>query len=397
MNRYFFSKTGILLCLLKLSTVNVNAQVTLEPTRYIRTDFFKESNITVDTGIVYGEAIDWQGVNDVQKFNIYYPKASADKISARPFILLFHGGGYHTEDDFSNRNQWNELCMMLAQRGFVAATVDYRVGWNDNNSIVDNNSKGHTKLEPTSVFALYRALQDSRAALRYFSANAATYGIDTANIFVGGRSAGGDISLWNAFLNQHELDSLILKYIPGGCHSVLGSLDSSTNSIRANYRIRGVINMWGPIADTIFITPNEALAIPIIMFHGTDDSSVPYKKFAEPGYAYTRSGSFLIAERYKHLGANYELNTKKGGGHGEDFSDECMAEHVAAFFNNVMDGKPVSAEYSSEVSFGWKVQMFCEWDGWPNIILLVAIAAGGWFIIRAVRRRKKLKAARIEA
>lgn len=387
MKRY--SGTALIL-LFQLPLILLNAQIIQEDSaRYVKPGYFTEKDIVVDTGVVYGEATDWKGNRDVQKFNIFYPADRVETCNARPFILLFHGGGYHEEDEFCNRNQWNSLCMMLACRGFVAATVDYRVGWNDNGEEPDNDASGVQKLEPTSIFALYRALQDSRAALRYFSANAFRYKIDPDNIFIGGRSAGGDISLWNAFTNQHELDSMIMEFIPEGCHSILGSLDSSTNDISAKYRIRGVINMWGPIADTVFISPEEAFATPIIMFHGTDDRAVPYKMFAPPDYAYKRMGSFYIAERYRHLGAHYELNTKTGGGHGEDFSDEFLAEHISAFFNNVMDGKTVSAEYASEVSFGWKLQMFCEWDGWPNIIPVIALLLTAWLILRRFRNKRK--------
>ena len=99
--------------------------------RFIDNNFFHHNKISIDTNITYGVAIDWLGFPDTQKFHIVYPKQTVDSLKYRPFVLLIHGGGFHTEDDFSNKNQWNKLCIMLAQRGFVAATIDYRVGWKD--------------------------------------------------------------------------------------------------------------------------------------------------------------------------------------------------------------------------------------------------------------------------
>ncbi len=366
------------------------AQIDCQSSRFTNVNFFTEEQIAEDTGIVYGVATDWLGVVDTQKLDIAYPKLTIDTLKRRPFILLIHGGGYHTEDEFSNRHQWNEQCLMFAQRGFVSATIDYRVGWKDNGSIADDNSKNGPQLEPTSVFAVYRALQDARAALRFFVANAEVYGIDTNSIFVGGRSAGGDISLWIAFSNQRELDSLISEFIPEGCHNSLGSLDSSTNTIQAHFKIRGVMNMWGPIADTALISREEAFAIPIIMFHGTDDASVPFKKFARPEYAYTRYGSYFIAMRYRNLGACYELHTKNGGGHGEDFSREYLAEHISKFVKNVLCDSCQSQEFESEISLGWKFEQFLTSDLWSNVFV-VLLLAGILFAGRRIYTRRKRK------
>ena len=363
---------------------NLFSQNYCQTNRFVNANFFTENKIQIDTSITYGVAIDWLGVVDTQKFHIAYPKLNIDTLQQRPFIMLMHGGGYHTEDDFSNKNQWNKLCLLLAERGFVAATIDYRVGWKDPDE--DWDPKG--KVEPTAVHAVYRAFQDARAALRYFVHNASVYGIDTNNIFIGGRSAGGDISLHTAFLSQQNIDSLIAT-LSIDSHKLLGSLDSSTNSLTEKYKIRGVINMWGPIPDTVFIDASEAHSIPIIMFHGTDDKSVPYKKFCPPDYSYTRYGSYYIAQRYKHLGACYQLNTKLGGGHGEDFDNEFLADHISSFFKNVLCNTCKSEEFESKVSLKWKIELFFSSGVYLNIIAVIILIFIIVLLRKFIRRRKQ--------
>jgi len=365
---------------------DADGQTYLQSNRFIDSKFFSDEKITIDSSVTYGVAIDWLGVADTQKFNIAYPKLNIDTLQRRPFVMLMHGGGYHTEDDFSNKNQWNDLCVLLAKRGFVAATIDYRVGWKDPDD--DWNPKG--KIEPTAVNAVYRAFQDARAALRYFVHNAFVYGIDTNNIFIGGRSAGGDISLHTAFLSQQNIDSLI-STIGLDCHKAFGSLDSSTNSLTEKYKIRGVINMWGPIPDTAFIDPSEAQAIPIIMFHGTDDKSVPYKKFCPPDYPYTRYGSFFIAQRYKNLGCCYQLHTKIGGGHGEDFDNDFLADHISSFLKNVLCSTCKSEEFESEVSFRWKFERFFSSGDYLNFVAIILLILIAVFVIRVIKKRKRKK------
>jgi predicted esterase len=366
---------------------NLMSQNFCESQRFIKADFFDESVITFDTNLVYGSAIDWKGREDVQKFHIFYPKPGNDPIKQRPFIMLMHGGGFKPEDDFSNKNQWNELCKLFAKRGFVAATIDYRVGWDDRKKKWKDYTPEERK-NSTGVKAIYRANQDARAALRYFVSNAARFGIDTNNIFIGGRSAGGDLSLATAFMTQRNLDSTLYTVIPIDCHKLFGSLDSSTNNLKNKFRIRAVANMWGPIPDTAFISEAEARSIPIIMFHGTDDQSVPYKKWETDNFPFVQYGSFFIAQRYKHLGACYELNTKINGDHGEDFWNDFLAERMSLFFKNVMCNTCKSGEFESDVSLKWKLHLFFSSGAVMNLIVVLAVIAVVFFIFKTLRKKK---------
>jgi acetyl esterase/lipase len=95
--------------------------------------------------------------------------------------MMVHGGGFIS----GNKDNMAKFCQRFADSGFVAATVEYRMGW----TVRDPISKGKTQLN-TQMAASYRANQDVNAAMRYIVSKANYYAIDTNKIFVGGASAG---------------------------------------------------------------------------------------------------------------------------------------------------------------------------------------------------------------
>ena len=351
------------------------------PARYTGKGYFKIEEIQTETDAFYGTAQDWKGRPDTQYVNLFYPNLNVDSLKRRPFIMLLHGGGLRDEDEKGQKNQWNTFCYELAQRGFAAATIDYRVGWDEKSK--ENLTKEN--LLSSATIAAYRAYQDARAALRYFVHHAAAYGIDTNNLFIGGRSAGGDISLVTAFLSQQNIDSLSSLHIPVSGHELLGSLDEADNTLTDKFKIRGVINMWGPIPDTSFISRAEAASMPILMFHGTNDDVVPYKRFYSAGYPYSRDGSYNIAQRYKHLGGCYELNTKIDGGHGQDFTNEFLAVHIADFITNVMNNHCISSEQLTSLPLKTKIKSLISSVFFIPVSLcsiIILILTGRFIIVR---------------
>src|ERR1700727_998887 len=55
------------------------------------------------------------------KLNLARPK-QADGL--RPAVVCIHGGGFRA----GNRQRWDGVCRQLAERGYVAVTVTYRLG-----------------------------------------------------------------------------------------------------------------------------------------------------------------------------------------------------------------------------------------------------------------------------
>ncbi|BFM13231.1 alpha/beta hydrolase [Simiduia litorea] len=87
----------------------------------------------------------------------------------RPAILLVHGGGWNSGE----RRLWQPIAYALAQRGYVAMTVSYR-------------------LSPQARYPA--AGNDLIAALESIRASAAELGINTRALFIAGGSAGGQLA-----------------------------------------------------------------------------------------------------------------------------------------------------------------------------------------------------------
>ncbi|MEJ7608749.1 MAG: alpha/beta hydrolase [Bryobacteraceae bacterium] len=90
---------------------------------------------------------------------------------ARPAVILVHGGGFRR----GNRQSYLPLAIKLAERGYVAATVSYR-------------------LAPRHQFPA--PVHDVKAAVRFLRANAARFQIDPDRIGAFGSSAGGHLALF---------------------------------------------------------------------------------------------------------------------------------------------------------------------------------------------------------
>jgi acetyl esterase/lipase len=99
--------------------------------------------------------------------DLYLPKGRAGK--PVPAIVFVHGGGWRS----GVRANFAPMAIRMAQRGYAAATVSYR-------------------LSPEAPYPA--AIDDVKAALRWMRDNAGRYGIDPVRIAVGGGSAGGQIA-----------------------------------------------------------------------------------------------------------------------------------------------------------------------------------------------------------
>ena len=101
------------------------------------------------------------------QLDVFYPTAKRRR--GYPAVLFIHGGGWRS----GNRSQHVPMAQQLAAKGYVTATVEYRL----------------------STEALYpAAVTDLKAAIRWLRANAKNYSIDTTKIAVWGFSAGGQLA-----------------------------------------------------------------------------------------------------------------------------------------------------------------------------------------------------------
>ncbi|TWT94630.1 alpha/beta fold hydrolase [Stieleria varia] len=100
------------------------------------------------------------------EMDVYRPKGVWGQL---PAVVCIHGGGWAN----GNRTSHEKIAQALAARGYVAATISYR-------------------LSGEAPFPA--AIHDCKAAVRFLRANAREYGIDDAKIGAIGLSAGGHLT-----------------------------------------------------------------------------------------------------------------------------------------------------------------------------------------------------------
>jgi hypothetical protein len=233
--------------------------------RFTDVALFDSSDIRIDSNIVYGISKNYfSNVNDTLMMDVFYPDTITDTMSARPFILLIHGGAFMS----GNRREMDYQCMEFARRGFVTATISYRLGWNCTGTDFLSICLLCGNLNVNIKTATYEAAQDGRAAMRYINANAAQYKIDPSNYFIGGTSAGSITTLHVAYWDQQEANAFC-----SACTGQVGLLDTSGNSLPDNYQFKGVIDNCGGITKDSSLLNNGNL--PMISFHDEGDCIVP--------------------------------------------------------------------------------------------------------------------------
>jgi acetyl esterase/lipase len=117
--------------------------------------------------VIFEEGIEFSNPdNQHLQLNLAQPKQAEGKL---PAVVCIHGGGFRAGD----RKDYNGLCKKLAARGYVAATITYR-------------------LSPKYQFPA--AVFDCKAAIRWMKINAEKYHVDPRRIAVLGGSAGGHLA-----------------------------------------------------------------------------------------------------------------------------------------------------------------------------------------------------------
>ncbi len=195
------------------------------------------------------------------KMDIYQPKNDSEK--KRPAVLVMHGGAFAA----GSKNDYDQhtvtYCDSLAARGFVTAAVQYRLGIT---AVIKDKALTIDSLDFSRT--VYRGIQDVRAAVRYFRANADELGIDPNRIYLIGNSAGAILSLENIYMDKESEIPPAAKNAPD-----LGGLDA--------YGVQGygsqanaVAALWGAVHDPKII---EDVKKPVLLVHGKADSTVVWK------------------------------------------------------------------------------------------------------------------------
>lgn len=315
-------KNTIILLVISLIGTPLFSQFCTSDFRFTELESFSISEIDTIVDIEYGAATNFMGSEDTLLLDAYFPRIGIDTMTERPAVLMIHGGGFSS----GNKEQRRQECIALAQRGYVAFSISYRLGWNPAAPI-------------TQLLASYRAHQDANAALRYVVANRATFGLDTSWIFIGGSSAGAITALNVVYSDQTEWEAIV-----PGIEGLLGNLDSSTNALTEPFSIKGVFNNWGAVP---FTSIQTAEMVPMISFHGDMDSTVLIDS-ATSGLLGSRSlHNKLTAE-----GVCSEITIEPGGGHGIYRSGSgavFRASRTSCFFKSVFCGSCTDAYLTDSI------------------------------------------------
>lgn len=250
--------------------------------------------------IVFDQGIEYSNPNDEHlQLDLARPK---DTNKLHPAVLCIHGGGFRA----GNRQRWDNLCKQLAEQGYVAATVTYR-------------------LAPKHPYPA--AIHDGKAAVRWLRANAAKYQIDPDRIGVVGDSAGGhlaqflgvtgDVAAFEGTGGNPEQSSKVSCVV-----NYYGPSDF-TQSYGKSVDAAEVLPLWlGGNLETArqrhieasplnWVTPHAA---PTLLIHGTKDTYVAYEQ------------AVWMHDRLKACGVPVEFLTLDEAGHGFKGADAERAE-----------------------------------------------------------------------
>lgn len=267
-----------------------------QPVRYKDKIF---SKATVLPNVKYGSAVATSGIGESLLLDLYAP--DGDDLKERPLIVWVHGGSFAFGSKEDADVQF--LCSEFAKRGYVTATINYRL----NPQILFSMTK------PSFSKAIVQAVQDAKASVRFLRAHKTDYGIDDSRIALGGTSAGGVTALHYAYCGPAEIASIVDTATVGGVEGNSGTPGVSSS-------INAIVNCWGAIGDTAWLTGET---MPVISFHGTKDPIVPY----DAGFAFGNPqlplfGSSAVNRVALRNGMTSVFKSFPGMGHGvPSFSD----------------------------------------------------------------------------
>ncbi|MEY4604446.1 MAG: hypothetical protein RIT43_1738 [Bacteroidota bacterium] len=274
--------------------------------------------ITTTSNVTYGQNTSWSGSNTVLKMDIYEPQG--DTATKRPLILWVHGGsfigGSKTDPDVL---AWSQD---FAKKGYVCASIDYRLGFFPIDSA-------------NAVKAVVRAVQDLKAAIRYFYKDRLTtntYKIDTNHVYVGGSSAGAITSLHVAYLDQ---ECEVSDYLSASTITNMGGLEGNSGNPGYSTTVKGVLNGCGALARYSWL---EAGDVPVCSVHGTDDGTVKYNRgIVNPGTPLMYlDGSRMIHERACAVGVENKFFTFANAPHVPYVGNAAYMDTTINFFRDFM-------------------------------------------------------------
>lgn len=279
--------------------------------------------------------------------DIYEPEG--DAIAKRPVVLLAHGGTFI----FGNKQDMKDWCERYARKGYVAASIQYRLypvipfGFPDSVKIID---------------AAVKAMGDMKAAVRFLSQDAAganQFKIDPEHIFIGGYSAGGVAALHAAYLDTTDAIEPFIRTALDNNGGLNGNSGDAAN-LSFPFNPGAVVNMSGGLYRRGWITENS---VPLVSFHGTADATVAYGAGLAANLVYLE-GSGILHPQAELVGVRNALLTVPDGGHTDIYSNANFLSQRDSFTN--LAASLLEDLTCTSVSAPELVQAARTWRTYPN-------------------------------
>jgi acetyl esterase/lipase len=235
--------------------------------------------------VVYGKVGDKPLLLD-----LYKPKEMKGTV---PGLIFVHGGSWRG----GNRKVYSYYCQHFAEKGYVAATIEYR-------------------LSGEAPFPA--AIQDVKCAIRWMRANAAKLGVDPNKIGLAGGSAGGHLVLLAAYANTDDPE-----------------LEGTGGNPGVSSRVQAVIDLYGPVQLRASKSAKRSSVLAFMGGKSTDEAPELYAK-ASPFNHLTKDApptlilhgtvdelvpiaqSDKLAAKLGELGVPYLYDRQEGWHHGMD-------------------------------------------------------------------------------
>lgn len=262
----------------------------------------QQPEIHVERDIIYGEA------DDVElQLNLALPKGKGPF----PAVVCIHGGGWYQ----GQRHDMDFMTELLARRGYVAASVGYR-------------------LVPAARFPAQ--IEDCKAAVRWLRANATKHDVNPDHIGAIGPSAGGHLACLLGVTDKKD-----------GLEGTGGNPDHSS-------RVQAVVSFFGRtnfIKKTWSDQLEEKIFVPLIGA-SFDDKPELYKRISPVAYVSRTSPPFLfvhgaedklvppedstdMAKKLQAAGVSAKAVIVEGAGHGwwDGENQTKSIQQAVAFFD----------------------------------------------------------------
>lgn len=216
---------------------------------------------------------------------------------SRPCMIFAFGGGFvqgARDTDF-----YQGYFERLADEGIVVVSIDYRLGLKTLPA-----DGGIVAMIGAFDNAVTIAVEDIYAATNYVCDNAQEWGVDTSMIMLSGSSAGA-ISVVQAEWMR--------------CNG-----DERATVLPDGFRYAGIVSCAGAIFSIDGRPRFDRMPAPMMLFHGTSDSNVPYDHASMFGVGFY--GSAYIVKQLDKLDASYWFYSAEYVDHtlaGTPLIDQC--------------------------------------------------------------------------